>query len=1114
MTRKELLIAYKEGKLSTAELQEQLHVLKEQSNKNPLSEGQKGLWMLQKVSPEMSAYNIPLCFRIDQKLDIEKFKQACSFILQKYPILTSVFGEDDGIPYQMIQPSQPLGWQQEDISTLEADKILPYLREKAKEPFSLERGSLMRIQLLSRSEQEHIVLIVIHHIVFDGTSSLILVKSLLEAYRDLGDGKGVEAKPFSTSFNDFVEWEQAMLSSAEGEAHRDYWRKQLSGTLPILELPTDRPRLSSQGSEGKTYTSLLSPELTKQIKTFAQTQNMNLSIILLGIYKVLLYRYTDLEDIIVGMPTLGRPEERFDSQIGYFVNMLPVRSQIRDEQCFSKFIKELQLNVIDGLDHAVYPFPAIVRELNVSRETNSPVFQTAFIYQNFLQSTSLKTTDGQGQNSLHIEFMEDIHQEGEFEFALEIFDMDDHFTLNIKYDPALYDHSTIKRMLGHYVNLAEEVVNDPNLPLGEYSLISREEQATILSDWNATQADYPKDHTIHQLFEEQVERAPDNTAVVFEESSLTYRQLNNKANQLARVLREKGVTPNSIVAIMVERSFTMVIAILGILKAGGAYLPIDPEYPEDRIKFMLEDSQAEILLTQSHLKEKNEFDLEVIDLDNEAVYTVADTNVEIVNQPNDLAYVIYTSGSTGKPKGAMIEHKNVVRLMFNDKMQFDFSQADVWTMFHSYCFDFSVWEMYGALLYGGKLIIVSKMMSRDTREYLLLLKREKVTVLNQTPTAFYNLIAEEIKCSDRQLNIRYVIFGGEALKPGKLKDWNIKYPKTELINMYGITETTVHVTYKKITQYEISLNISNIGRPIPTLTTYIMSKNMKLQPIGVIGELCVGGDGLGRGYIKRPELTTKKFIQSPYCSKEIIYKSGDLARYLPNGELEYLGRIDHQVKIRGFRIELGEIESRLLKHETIKETIVVDKEDDYGNKYLCAYIVGDRELNVNELRNYLLQELPEYMIPSYFIPLEKIPLTSNSKVDRKMLPDPDGSMITGEEYEAPRNEIEKRLAQIWQEVLEVKNIGINDNFFALGGDSIKAIQVLTRLQSFKLKLDAKTLLTKPVIKELSKYVIRIEQYITNEEVQITSSDTIAQRIGLEEFDKILKEYQSNLDEKI
>ncbi len=1114
MTRKELLIAYKEGKLSTAELQEQLHVLKEQSNKNPLSEGQKGLWMLQKVSPEMSAYNIPLCFRIDQKLDIEKFKQACSFILQKYPILTSVFGEDDGVPYQMIQPSQPLGWQQEDISTLEADKILPYLREKAKEPFSLERGSLMRIQLLSRSEQEHIVLIVIHHIVFDGTSSLILVKSLLEAYRDLGDGKGVEAKPFSTSFNDFVEWEQAMLSSAEGEAHRDYWRKQLSGTLPILELPTDRPRLSSQGSEGKTYTSLLSPELTKQIKTFAQTQNMNLSIILLGIYKVLLYRYTDLEDVIVGMPTLGRPEERFDSQIGYFVNMLPVRSQIRDEQCFSKFIKELQLNVIDGLDHAVYPFPVIVRELNVSRETNSPVFQTAFIYQNFLQSTSLKTTDGQGQNSLHIEFMEDIHQEGEFEFALEIFDMDDHFTLNIKYDPALYDHSTIKRMLGHYVNLAEEVVNDPNLPLGEYSLISREEQTTILSDWNATQADYPKDHTIHQLFEEQVERAPDNTAVVFEESSLTYRQLNNKANQLARVLREKGVTPNSIVAIMVERSLEMIIGIMGIVKAGGAYLPISPDNPEERITYMLKDSEAKIVLTQNRFIHKAHFDGLTIDLEGNGLYVGKKGNLKKVNSPRDIAYVIYTSGSTGKPKGVLIEHRSLINRLNWMQKSYSIGESDTILQKTPYTFDVSVWELFWWSLQGSRVCFLKPGDEKDPSKIVDEIEKNNITTMHFVPSMLNAFLEYMEACIDvkRLSSLRQVFASGEALSLQQVKRFNKLLKErnnTKLFNLYGPTEATIDVSYFDCSSGE-ALHIIPIGKAIDNTRLYVLDKNRRLQPVGITGELYIAGDGLARGYLNRPELTTEKFVPDPFVPGERMYLTGDLARWLPDGNIEYLGRIDHQVKIRGLRIELGEIENRLQSHAAIKEAVVVIKEGKEGSKYLCGYITAQEKLDIGEIKNYLSKELPEYMVPNYIIQLKRIPLISSGKVDRKMLPEPDGSIIADTKYEAPRNDVEKILIEIWQEVLEIKNIGINNDFFALGGDSIKAIQVLARLQRFKLKLDAKTLLTNPVIKELSKYVIHVEPCIRKEKVQIAISDTIAKRIDQDEFDKILKEYQDNL----
>ncbi|MBU3147004.1 amino acid adenylation domain-containing protein, partial [Clostridium sp. CF012] len=430
--------------------------------------------------------------------------------------------------------------------------------------------------------------------------------------------------------------------------------------------------------------------------------------------------------------------------------------------------------------------------------------------------------------------------------------------------------------------------------------------------------------------------------------------------------REKGVGPDVIVGIMVERSIEMIVGIMGILKAGGAYLPIDPEYPEDRVKYTLEDSKTNIMLTQGKLINKVEFKGVIIDLEDEDVYDQNIKNLDYINKKKDLAYIIYTSGTTGKPKGAMIEHKNVVRLMFNDRIQFDFNEKDVWTMFHSYCFDFSVWEMYGALLYGGKLVLISKNKARDTSEYLKILKEEKVTVLNQIPTPFYNLMNKELENSNNELKLRYVIFGGEALKPEMLRGFIKKYPKTKLINMYGITETTVHVTFKEIKEEDVNLKISNIGKPIPTLLTYIMDKNLKLQPIGVPGELCVGGDGVGRGYLNKRELTTAKFVTNPYKVEEKIYRSGDLARMLSNGDMEYLGRIDHQVKIRGFRIELGEVESSLLKIEGVKEVVVLDKEEE-GSKYLCAYYVGEKEYSVGELREELKKSLPEYMIPSYFI---------------------------------------------------------------------------------------------------------------------------------------------------
>jgi tyrocidine synthetase III len=649
------------------------------------------------------------------------------------------------------------------------------------------------------------------------------------------------------------------------------------------------------------------------------------------------------------------------------------------------------------------------------------------------------------------------------------------------------------------------------LTLGEYSFMSKEEQATILIDWNATQAEYPKDKTVHQLFEEQAERTPDNIAVVFEENSLTYKQLNNRANQLARVLREKGVTPDSIVGIMAYRSVEMIVGIIAVLKAGGAYLPIDPEHPEDRIAYILEDSETGIILTQPELADKARLNkgVDVIDLEDQDLYRGNGENLSMMSNPHNLAYIIYTSGSTGKPKGVMIEHTSVVNILTALQKKYPLSASDAYLLKTTYCFDVSVTELFGWFHDGGKLVILEPGAEKDPVAILKTIDENNVTHINFVPSmlaVFMNMFnVSEMTALNK---LRYVFVAGEAVTRKLVEKF---YSLTEGVtfeNIYGPTELTIYATGYSIGDLQDEINVP-IGKPLSNIRAYIVDRNNKLMPVGIPGELCVAGTCLARGYLKRPELNEEKFVANPFAPGERMYKTGDLVRWQPDGNIEYLGRIDHQVKIRGFRIELGEIENRLQSHEAIKEAVVVTKEGKEDSKYLCGYIVAQEELNITEIKEYLAKELPEYMIPTYIIQLEKIPLTSSGKADRKALPDPDGSMTTRTEYEAPRNDIEKILVEIWQEVLEIKNIGINDNFFALGGDSIKAIQVLSRLQKYKLKLDAKNLLTNPEIKELSKYVIHIEHCIAKEEVQ-TTSDTIVDRFSSEEFDKILKEYQNNL----
>ncbi|MCM3738303.1 amino acid adenylation domain-containing protein [Bacillus cytotoxicus] len=747
-----------------------------------------------------------------------------------------------------------------------------------------------------------------------------------------------------------------------------------------------------------------------------------------------------------------------------------------------------------------YPYDLLVKDLELSKDGYDSLFKMSVNYYNTKYTSDI---DG-----IKVEIEEYYCGNQSYSLQLIVKELEDeNIELNFDYKTSEYTDEEIEMMYKCMMSVIETILKHEHLKINEIEMVTEEEKKQILYEFNDTNADYPRDKTIQELFEEQVSKTPDNIAVVFEDKKLTYIELNERANKLARELRSRGVKAGSIVGIMVERSPEMIVGIMGILKAGGVYLPIDPEYPIERIRYMLEDSKTKIFLTKNALLKSIEFDGEIVDLEDERIDLREVYNLDKINAAQDLAYIIYTSGTTGNPKGVMIEHKNVVRLMFNNKMQFNFNEKDVWTMFHSYCFDFSVWEMYGALLYGGKLVLVQKDTAIDTEEFLRVLKEEKVTVLNQIPTPFYSLMNKELSCETNELNLRYVIFGGEALKPEMLREWIKKYPQTKLINMYGITETTVHVTYKEIGEKEINEGISNIGKPIPTLVTYIMDRDLRLLPLGVPGELCVGGDGVARGYLNKKELTEQKFVTNPYKSEERIYRSGDKARLLNNGDIEYLGRIDYQVKIRGFRIELGEIENNLLKIDGVKEVVVLDKGEN-ENKYLCAYYVGEEEYSVGELREKLNKSLPDYMVPSYFIRLEEMPLTSNGKVDRKFLLEIEAEICTGTEYEAPRNELEARIAQIWQDVLGVSKIGINDNFFELGGHSLKATVVLSKIhKALNKNVPLKEIFKSPTIKELSAFIenekdssfLKIEK-IKDEEEYETSS--VQKRMYmLQQFDK-------------
>ena len=1027
-----------------------------------VSSAQKRMYILNQMERSSSIYNIPGVVVIEGKLDREKLEESFRQLVGRHEAFRTYFDTVEGEPVQKVLREAGFKIEYKECNECESEvAVKEFIR-----PFDLGKAPLIRVGLIKIGERRHILVVDMHHIISDGTSMGIIIKEFTSLYN------GESLPELRIQYKDFSEWQNKLFRSEKINKQEEYWLKVFEGEIPVLDMPTDYPRPSIQNFEGDRINFEIGEELTARLKNLSSKIGATLYMTLLGGYNILLSKYSGEEDIVVGTPIAGRPHADLHGIIGMFVNTIAMRNYPEGSKTVEEFLKEVKENSLRAYENQDYQFEELVEKLEIKRDlSRNPLFDVMFV----LQNEDLGDLEIEG---LKLKPYEYENTTAKFDITLNAAEVGDKVVFSLEYCTKLYKKETIERLGRHYIKLLDGICEKPYGKIVDLEILSEEERRTLLHDFNNTAAEYPKDKTIHELFEEQVEKTPDNIAVVYEDNQLTYRKLNQKANQLARVLREKGVGPDSIVGIMVERSLEMIVGILGILKAGGAYLPIDPTYPPDRVKYILEDSGTRVLLIQSFFKDVIEYDGNAICLDDKAEYNGNISNIQNINSPGDLAYVIYTSGTTGRPKGVMIEHRNVVRLLYNDKNQFDFSSKDVWTMFHSFCFDFSVWEMYGALLYGGKLVIVPKLAAQNPGEYLRLLKQQKVTVLNQTPTAFYKLSYEEMKYEGKGLAIRYVIFGGEALKPLMLRDWRNKYPQTKIINMYGITETTVHVTYKEILEQDIEINLSNIGKPIPTLTTYIMDRNSRILPVGVPGELCVGGEGVARGYLNRPELTLEKFIDNPYKSGERIYRSGDLAKFLADGNMEYLGRIDHQVKIRGFRIETDEIEAQLLKHGYIKEAVVIAREDESGEKYLCAYIVADREITVAELREYLSKELPDYMIPSFFVKLDKLPMTPNGKVDRKVLPEPDGSINTGVEYEAPSNMIEERLVKLWQEVLKIDLVGVNHNFFELGGHSLKATVLISRVhKEFNVEMPLKEVFNRQTVKEQAKYIKETEESI-------------------------------------
>jgi amino acid adenylation domain-containing protein len=811
-----------------------------------------------------------------------------------------------------------------------------------------------------------------------------------------------------------------------------------------------------------------------KIKDFSKENKVLLSSILYGSWGVLLQKFNNSNEVLFGTTVSGRPENisSIDKMVGLFINTIPLRVKSEDKTTFIELINYIDksLNERKGFENT-----SLIDIKEYCRlKVNEEIFNSIVTIENYpLYSNANK------ENVLTVKDFSIIEQTN-YNMAVEILTFDG-IEFKFNFNSLSVDEDIVKKLGVYLERIIDTLLSNPYINLEEVDFLAEAEKHKLLYEFNDTYADYPRKKTIHELFEEQVERTPDNIAVVFEDKKLTYRELNERANRLARTLREKGVKPDNIVGIMVERSLEMIVGIMGILKSGGAYLPIDPGYPEDRIKYMLEDSETKLLLTEEHLLNKVDFEGELLNLQDENVYSNNGDNLEKSKTPKDLAYVIYTSGSTGMPKGVMIEHYSVINRLTWMQKRYPINFDDVILQKTTYTFDVSVWELLWWSLVGAKVCLLPQGGEKDVEIITNYVELNKITVVHFVPSMlniFLDYVEKEEK-AERIKTLKQVFSSGEALSSNQVKRFNdilYKEYKIKLCNLYGPTEATVDVSSFDCSSLD-NLDIVPIGKPIDNIGLYVLDKRMNIQPIKIAGELYISGDRLARGYWNNPELTAEKFVDNPFVVGKKMYRTGDLARWLPDGNIEFLWRIDHQIKIRGFRIELGEIESNILAYEGVKETIVVDREDETDNKYLCAYIVSENELKVGEVRAYLLKQLPEYMIPSYFVQLDKIPLTSNGKVDKKVLPEPDGSIVAETEYEGTQNEVQEKLVVIWKDILKVERIGINDNFFELGGHSLKATMLIGKIyKEFNIEVPLNIIFKLPNIKDLSKCILNKETF--------------------------------------
>ncbi|MEP7338035.1 MAG: amino acid adenylation domain-containing protein [Acidobacteriota bacterium] len=1041
----------------------------------PLSFAQERLWFLDRLDPDSALYNISAALRVSGRFDLGLLEQAFGEILRRHDALRTVFREAKDGPVQIVQPPQPIQIPVLELRNCPAAERDERARQLAMaefhQPFDLSEWPLLRVRVIRRDDEEHIILLVMHHIISDGWSMEVLVREIRTLYEAYSRNAASPLAELTTQYADYAVWQREYLKGDVLEEQLDYWTRQLEGRPALLELPTDKPRPAIQSHNGADESVFISEELTAEIKALCRRQETTLFMTLLGAFNVLLYRYSHQTDICVGTPVANRNLTEIENLIGFFVNTLVMRTDLSGAPAFGELLKRVKETALNAYAHQDLPFEKLVEKLSPERSHSyTPLFQVLFNLQN-------PPKDPLALPGMAFEFLAPEVTQAKYDLIQTIQETGSGLKINLRYNTDIFNQATIRRMLAHYRNLLEAIVAHPECPIDELPLMSAVEKRQALVDWNNTWRDFPLDKRLNDLFEAQAQRTPAAPALLFEEQVLTYEELNRRANQLAHRLRRMGVGPETPVGIMMERSVELIVALFGVLKAGGACVPLDPTYPRQRLDFMLQDARVSVLLAQRRLGDAvsvHSAETLCLDTDWKAIASESDENPAGGAGPDNVAYILYTSGSTGQPKGVLLPHRGLVNRLLAGQSVYHLTESDRLLHKASISFDASIWEIFWPLMAGAQLVLARVDGQRDPAYLARLIAQRGITYVHFIPSMLQLFLQEPgIAKLD---SLKGVFCGGEVLSLPLMQRFFESFA-ANLYNQYGPTETSVNATYF-VCQRDDDRQSVPIGRPFPNNQVYILCERMQPAPVGVVGEIFIGGEGISRGYLNRPDLTAEKFIPNPFGSLPggRLYRTGDLARFCPDGQIEFIGRNDHQVKLRGYRIELGEIEAALRSHPQVRQAVVL-VEQAGADKRLTAYVVArepqSRWSDGNaELREYLRRQLPDFMIPSLFVWLDELPLTPNGKLNRLALASLERRDATPEtQADSPVDPIEELLAGIWSQLLNIDRIGRNDNFFNLGGHSLLATQVMTRLrEAFGVELPLRSLFDLPTIAALGRAV--------------------------------------------